>query len=273
MTSPALRRLLRRDVYKSTWFSGRQRLTRQSAEAILPHVLELVSPTSIVDIGCGLGTWLAVAREHGVERVLGVDGDYVDRQALEIPGECFVSWDLRRRLRLDETFDLALSLEVAEHLPPENARTLVGDLAELAPVVFFSAAVPFQGGTGHLNEQWPDYWASLFSELDYVAVDCVRRLFWRDERVRYFYAQNALLYVDRARLADYPELLHEAEDDGSGPPLPLVHPRLYSSALKRFPQAHDASFEGLARFLVRLAASPFRRFLGRSGQMRSRKDA
>lgn len=273
MTSPALRRLLGRDVYEPTWFSRRQQLARQSAEAILPHVLELVSPASIVDIGCGLGTWLAVAREHGIDRVLGVDGDYVDRQTLEIPRECFVSWDLRRPLRLGQTFDLALSLEVAEHLPPENARMLVRGLVDLSPVVFFSAAVPFQGGTGHVNEQWPDYWASLFSEHDYVAVDCVRRRFWSDERVRYFYAQNALLYVAGARLADYPELLREAEGDGSGAPLPLVHPRLYASALKRFPQAQDASFGGFARFLVRLATYPFRRFLRRSGQTRGRGDA
>jgi hypothetical protein len=60
------------------------------------------------------------------------------------------------------TFDLAICLEVAEHLPPEAAEGFIDSLTRLAPVVLFSAAITFQVGNQHLNGQWPDYWATLF---------------------------------------------------------------------------------------------------------------
>ena len=41
---------------------------------MVPLVLDLVQPKSVADIGCGIGTWLKICREHGVEEILGVDG-------------------------------------------------------------------------------------------------------------------------------------------------------------------------------------------------------
>jgi hypothetical protein len=49
-------------------------------------------------------------------------------------------------------FDLAISLEVAEHLPEGSAGALVSTLIEAAPVVVFSAAIKGQSGTNHINE-------------------------------------------------------------------------------------------------------------------------
>ena len=63
--------------------------------------------------------------------------------------------DLAQPLQIDRRFDLALSLEVAEHLPPECGSEFVQTLTDLSSVILFSAAIPFQGGTDHLNEQWP----------------------------------------------------------------------------------------------------------------------
>jgi SAM-dependent methyltransferase len=246
------------DAYRREWFAARAAATRSSAKAIVPYIVEIVQPRSIVDVGCGPGSWLAVAAEIGVSRVVGIDGDWIDRDQLEISVDCFVPRDLLRdRIRLNETFDLAFSLEVAEHLPIERASAFVHELVTLAPVVLFSAAVPFQGGTAHRNEQWPEYWERLFGEHDYVGVDCVRPRYWNDERVRYFYAQNAVLYVDKGRLKEFPGL-------GAAVPLgepvnSLVHPRLYLNALRRFPAPDDVDVRGLGRFLVSLAASWVRR--------------
>ena len=70
-------------------------------------------------------------------------------------------------------------LEVAEHIPPECADIFVESLTwGLAPVIMFSAAVPGQGGTLHLNEQWPAYWASKFAQHGYVLIDCLRPQLW-----------------------------------------------------------------------------------------------
>jgi SAM-dependent methyltransferase len=247
------------DAYRREWFAAREPAARRSAETILPFVLQVVQPRSVVDVGCGLGSWLAVAHDLGVERILGIDGPYVDREALEIPSDRFFAHDLSSHLSIDESFDLALSLEVAEHLPSTNASQFVAGLVQLAPAVLFSAAVPFQGGTGHQNEQWPAYWARLFRQHDYVALDFIRQRFWSDEGTRYFYAQNTVLYVVGTNAADYRRRFLELDTRGKDLPLSLIHPHLYLNALRRFPTPEDATLTDFARFAARCLASPFRR--------------
>ena len=65
------------------------------------------------------------------------------REQLRIAPQDFQVQDLRRSFRLERRFDLALCLEVAEHLPAKAADAFVASLVELAPVVVFSAAMPF----------------------------------------------------------------------------------------------------------------------------------
>src|SRR5438067_13185059 len=97
----------------------------QSARRIVPLVIELVRPRSVVDICCGTGGWLSVLIDHGVDDVVGVDGAYVDPARLLIPTERFIAHDLEKPLELSRRFELALSLEVAEHLPASSASVLV----------------------------------------------------------------------------------------------------------------------------------------------------
>ena len=186
-------------------------------------VLDLVGARSVVDVGCGVGSWLSVFRELGVEDILGLDGAYVPRPALQIPVDKFQPVDLGRPFSLDRTFDLAVSLEVAEHLEAESAQGFVASLTVLAPVVLFSAAIPFQTGEGHINEQWPAYWAALFREQGYVPVDCLRRKVWSHQDVEWWYAQNMVMYVRGDELSRFP-VLERAYDPQEEAPPALVHP-------------------------------------------------
>src|SRR4051794_19744183 len=111
------RRSNRADTYTSAWFRTRAKGAEASSQVIVPLVLELVHPESVVDIGCGTGAWLATFRDLGVERIRGVDGDWVPRDQLEIPSENFITADLTGGIPLDDRYDLVVSLEVAEHLP------------------------------------------------------------------------------------------------------------------------------------------------------------
>jgi Methyltransferase domain len=199
---------------------------RRSAEIIVPILVDLLHPGSVIDVGCGLGVWLAVFRDHGVEDVWGMDGPHVEARFLEIPPERFLPTDLRQPVRLPRPFDLVVSLEVAEHLPLNCATAFVESLTALGPVVLFSAAIPHQGGVEHLNEQWPEYWAERFGERGYVAIDCIRPRVWRDERVEWWYAQNALLYAQRERVERDPQL-GAARKATALQPLSVVHPRKY----------------------------------------------
>jgi SAM-dependent methyltransferase len=212
--------------YTRDFFQRTDDPSRRSALAIVPLVLELVKPASVADVGCGTGIWLSVFRQHGIADVLGIDGAYVEESQLEIPVEQFMRFDLTESLALDRSFDLVVSLEVAEHLPARCAETFVESLTRLGPIVLFSAAIPFQGGVHHVNEQWPDYWARLFRERDYVAIDCIRKRVWQDALVHWWYAQNTLLYARRDVLASRPLLAREAEMTADSQ-LSIVHPAKY----------------------------------------------
>ena len=122
----------------------RDKVARNSARACVPLLLNAFTPASVVDLGCGQAHWLSVWKELGVEDVLGVDGPGVrENSTLLISEDKFLEHDLTKNLDLSRTFDLALCLEVAEHLPPKTARTLVDTLTRLAPIVVFSAISTF----------------------------------------------------------------------------------------------------------------------------------
>jgi SAM-dependent methyltransferase len=237
--------------YPPSFFAELATTSRASAREVVPLILDLLGVRSVVDVGCGTGLWLAAFREHGVEDVIGVDAEDVPLEALQIPHDRFRQADLAQPLRLPRTFDLAISLEVAEHLPPEAAEGFIESLVRLAPLVVFSAAVPLQGGFRHLNEQWPDYWAEKFAHRGYVPHDVIRPHIWTNPRVAWWYSQNMLLY---ARPSSLPERLRA----GGGPAgmLNVVHPENYASLLARAP----APAPGLARRLLRRV---IRRAIGR----------
>lgn len=198
---------------------------------VVPIVLELFRPGSVVDVGCGLGEWLATFQEHGVSDILGIDGDYVDKELLYIPQQDFKTIDLNRPFTLNRTFDLAVCLEVAEHLEAEHANDFVESLTSLAPIILFSAAIPLQSGTHHVNEQWPDYWAQKFATRGFVPVDALRKSIWSNSDIQVFYRQNIMFFCTEQALASNSALAKEFKETNREM-LSVVHPEQYFISIK-----------------------------------------
>lgn len=167
----------------------------RAAQIVVPHIMNLFHIESVLDVGCGLGTWLAVFLDQHVKEVWGIDGDYIDRSRLQIPENFFLPIDLRMPFNLKRKFDLVLSLEVAEHLPGASSESFVSSLCNHSDRIVFSAAIPGQGGQKHLNEQWIDYWISLFKKNGYDMVDTIRSKIWNEAEVDVWYRQNMFLFV------------------------------------------------------------------------------
>jgi len=227
----------------------------RSAKEIVPFIVEMLHPTSIVDIGCATGAWLSVFANLGAEKILGVDGDYVNTNHLKIPESVFLVHNLEQPLELTQEFDLVLSLEVAEHISAKNAESFVNTLTNLGPAILFSAALPYQPGDTHINCQWPDYWATFFYKKGYVLFDCLRMKFWQNENVDWWYSQNMLLFLRQSSLSDYPKLT-KSFSYSNRPPASIIHPKLYLMHLEK----DDRRFKSkLVESLKQKLGRPFRK--------------
>jgi SAM-dependent methyltransferase len=183
--------MVENNLYQEAFYQDRDKRTLHAAKSVLNLVQKTVDIRSAIDVGCGVGTWLATL---GIEDVVGIDGPWVDVKHRKIAR--FIAHDFASDgvPKIDMTFDLAICLEVAEHMPREKAYQFVDFLCSLSETVLFSAAIPNQGGQGHVNEQWPDYWIEKFQNNGYLLYDFIRPSIWEDRRIPYWYRQNILLF-------------------------------------------------------------------------------
>ena len=196
----------------------------QAPSRVVPKLLEWFQPNSVVDVGCGIGTWLKSFEDLGVKHVLGIEGDHLNRNLTLIDNQKIISHDLELPFHFDTTFDLVMSLEVAEHISPDSANVFIQSLVNLGEVILFSAAVPNQGGQHHLNEQWVEYWQEKFLQHQFHFYDVLRPLFWKDDAVDWYYKQNMFLVIKEG--VDHPFKENQTI-------LNYIHPELFTQKVNQ----------------------------------------
>ena len=218
-------------LYPADFYAERRRHTRHAARRILAALPAELPKRRVADIGCGTGTFLAAALEMGAAEAFGIEGDWVTQDMLDEQRITFEPRDLEQAFAGPQV-DLVMSLEVAEHLSPGRAPGFVADLCAMAPAVLFSAAIPGQGGVGHINEQWPSYWAGLFAQHGYAPFDLVRPAIWADDAIPAWYRQNTILYLR----PDLAERLGLTPNDAAQ--LDRVHPAFWDRANRELKYAN-----------------------------------
>jgi hypothetical protein len=245
-------------LYDQEFYAKQIEGSLSSARAFMSRLFDFYKPNAVVDVGCGRGTWLQACGELGSEKLIGLDGPW-NRQAVMVDQKIlFRAVDLEQMLRLEEKVDLAMSLEVAEHLKPEHADLFVESLCSASDVIVFGAALPGQRGTNHVNEQYPSYWAAKFRKNGFIAFDLFRPQFWSDTGVEFFYRQNTFLFVKTSH-----SLVAELESKGVKEIrniafMDCVHPILYG----RYANAgiYALLFRLMQRVLPRRASNVLRYF-------------
>lgn len=171
-----------------------------SAAVIVPLALQCTRKpvTSVIDVGCGEGWFAREFVKQGISPVTGYDYTATDGEVID--GVTFRSVDLTEICRGFESADMAVCLEVAEHLPESAADGLINALTAAAPYVLFSAAIPGQGGHGHINCQWPAHWVEKFNRFGYEVSGALRWFIWDDPNVEPWYKQNLLLAMQNTNL-------------------------------------------------------------------------
>jgi len=177
-----------------------------SAKKLLSSLFEDYQPRSVIDFGCGVGTWLAAAEQLGASQLIGLDGDWVDTQKLLSPNITFQPTNFETIEHLDKFCDLAISVEVAEHFEEQYADKFIDLLTQSADLIVFGAAIPLQGGTNHVNEQPQSYWIEKFAQRGFQCFDYFRPKFWHDDTVAFWYRQNTFLFARSTKLDSFPFL-------------------------------------------------------------------
>jgi hypothetical protein len=184
----------RDEVFKALPYLAEKRVTKTKVCSFVSY--ENFNPEfkTVIDIGCGCGEWGVEIEQFGVEKYIGVDHK---APKLLIPKENYIDFDLTsgKEFPVKERFDLAMSLEVAEHLPESCAKYLVDTLCSLSDYILFSAAIPHQSGVNHINEQWQTWWEQLFNQNGYYASEQpLRDLLHDNENCEIWYRNNIVLY-------------------------------------------------------------------------------
>ena len=224
-----------------------------SPREIVPVLLELFHPASVVDVGCGIGTFLYCLKEGGVDEVLGIDGPWTNRQLVSkyLADNEFREANLSEEIKLEKQFDLALCLEVGEHLAERASENLVKTLCGLSKRIVFSAAIPGQGGQNHINEQWTAYWQGKFAKFGYRFLDVFRPYFWDNSKIHWWYRQNIFLVIHES-VEFNGSALRKASD---GKIMNLIHPELFRLKDERLNQL--MSGRSPLRDYLRLIAKKF----------------
>jgi SAM-dependent methyltransferase len=212
--------------YKNDFYSSRHNLTLSSAREIVKSFRKIYKPRSVVDVGCGVGTFLNVWKKNGCVKVMGIDSENVPEKYLRLQRNEFLVMNLENSSEIEGKYDLAMSVEVAEHLTSRAGRILVKNLCALSDVVLFSAAIPRQGGVNHVNERWQSYWQKLFSRESYVCIDFLRPQIWNNKKIFYWYRQNILVYL-RKNSKIFNEVSDKVNFYISSSIIDIVHPEAY----------------------------------------------
>jgi cyclopropane fatty-acyl-phospholipid synthase-like methyltransferase len=216
-------------LYDDSFYSGQIDGSYRSASLYAGHLVKIADVKSVADVGCGRGTWLKAFGDRGATRLVGFDGDWNSQEKMVDQSIEFIPVDLNGPLMWRaERFDLAISLEVAEHLKPESSSNFVKNIASLSDVIVFGAAFTKQGGHDHINERAHTFWAKKFMDSGYTPYDVFRSSFWGDREVEFWYQQNTFLYVKTAHR--FNQKLH---DSGYKPIsniefMNCVHPLLFA---------------------------------------------
>lgn len=168
--------------------------------SIAEAIVQQYNPESVIEFGCGNGNISRALASIGVT-VFALDG-YADPDFHEFSNITFVKADfndteaLGKQLKsMNKKFDVAVSLEVAEHLDPSVSDAFIDCITSVSDVVIFSAAVLEQGGDGHINCRPREYWHDQFTLKDFIVVDTIREQLKGKENVAIWYRLNTIDYV------------------------------------------------------------------------------
>ena len=152
------------NIYKAGYY-GKRRKMREWEMASGKALSQALKLESIIDFGCGLGSYIEGALQANTKRVLGIDIGYDISKEFVPPymRRFMTTGHIGKELHYGK-WDCALSIEAAEHLLPEEEDVFIENLVRASSrLIVLTAAYSFS--YLHLNAgKLPDYWANKLVE-------------------------------------------------------------------------------------------------------------
>lgn len=196
-------------TYSKSYYRPAHAIKLITLEYIVPRITLLLHPESVCDLGCGDAMTLRSFAKHGVKLVQGFDASIMDKADYFInPKYLSLGVDFSDpNFSISERYDLAISLEVAEHLEEKCSEKFVDLCTSASDCVLFSAALPGQLSATHINNQPGYYWRGKFDARGYVEIDFIRPEIAFKGELYWPYRQNMTLFVHHEKLRNTPALL------------------------------------------------------------------
>ena len=131
------------------------------------YIVKILKAKSIIDFGCGVGSFLEGAYNYNCKKILGIELNlpaakkYIPKNILPF----IIQKDITSPIELNEKFDFGISFEVAEHIDPEKSKNFINNLTNYSnKYIILTAAPPGQGGTNHINLRKKIFWMNLIQK-------------------------------------------------------------------------------------------------------------
>lgn len=132
-------------------------------EGTLDYLIKTFDIKSMIDIGCGPGGMVELARSKGIDTI-GIDGDFVVKRNIS---DVIINDYQKTAYVPDRLFDLGWSVEFVEHIEEQYIRNFIATMDKCKYIVM-THAVPNQPGWHHVNCQPTEYWIHVMNAFGFT---------------------------------------------------------------------------------------------------------
>jgi len=187
-------------MYNNAFHKSIEECELEPAKNLAQYITTFIKPAAFLDFGCSTGLYLREIKarmptipSHGFE----FSTDAVSRALCADVHQTDLTYPLVSPISRTEN-TLGICLEVLEHIDDANWRSVLTNLISNCDILLFSAALPGQGGTGHINCRPRIDWIRRFHMLGWVLdIDATEHLLTEIRKGPHmgWFAQNAMIFV------------------------------------------------------------------------------
>ncbi len=193
-------KLFSRRRYDDKYYNRHLIRYRKWENKVGKYLYSELKPNSVLDLGCGVGSYLEGFLNAGCKDLLGIELNFskAKKYIVDNISSFIKKGDATIDLNLNRKFDCVISFEVGEHIEPDGTEIFIDNLTWYSnKYIILTAAPPGQRGTGHINLRNRDFWVKAIVSKGFLyQEDLVKkyRRAWKKFNVRKYIINNLMIF-------------------------------------------------------------------------------